>query len=135
MTAYKLFNVLFYKIVCLREKKISNRLIRGLRRCRSIGDTKPCGKNAGNGAAGRMVAIEWRDKGRRITAEKRREEGLMIAIKWRDKERDTNHSGKAARHRKSGKATGRRKSGESSRAMTISQHLRGRCGEGHSRAC
>ena len=124
----KLFNVSNYEKVYLREKKLQKISIRVKKevpqRCCSIEDTiaeGPCDKAAEHTKATKSQRCCSIEDTVAITSQQTKQR--RAPAKPMHTEKDTVDVRKSQGTRESGKAT------------TFSQHLRGRCGEGHSPAC
>ena len=124
----KLFNVSNYEKVYLREKKLQKISIRVKKevpqRCCSIEDTiaeGPCDKAAEHTKATKSQRCCSIEDTVAITSQQTKQR--RAPAKPMHTEKDTVDVRKSQGTRESGKAT------------TFSQHLRERCGEGHSPAC
>ena len=124
----KLFNVSNYEKVYLREKKLQKISIRVKKevpqRCCSIEDTiaeGPCDKAAEHTKATKSQRCCSIEDTVAITSQQTKQR--RAPAKPMHTEKDTVDVRKSQGTRESGKA------------MTFSQHLRERCGEGHSPAC
>ena len=148
----KLFNVSNYEKVYLREKKLQKISIRVKKevpqRCCSIEDTiaeGPCDKAAEHTKATksqRCCSIEdtvattsQQTKQRRAAAKPMHTEKDTVAIT--SQQTKQRRAPAKPMHTEKDTVDVRKSQGtrESGKAMTFSQHLRERCGEGHSPAC